>query len=217
MNQNDGKDAFDALVQLAKAGKYQEALDKHIWFHDASREFSGMGGVRLSYALDMWKDLGEKFPPAMESLTSLRDRYKEQLLIGKGTFSTFHDFSAINRVLNNSDDTLNVFEKIHNKYPTQAQSYYPVVEDKIIEKKRYDICSVYIIDPIEKYNQIQHLHETMQSFEMDIEDYAKERFVQSVCQLIEVMVAQEKLDIATVIQKKALDYFEDDAIKNSIG
>jgi hypothetical protein len=34
MRKNRAKEAFDAAKQLAADGKFQEALERHIWFHD---------------------------------------------------------------------------------------------------------------------------------------------------------------------------------------
>ena len=42
----------------AKAGRYEEALDGYIWFHENSVNIPGLGGVRLSFALVSWIDLG---------------------------------------------------------------------------------------------------------------------------------------------------------------
>jgi hypothetical protein len=220
----DGVQDFHELSALAEAGKFKEALDKHLWFHEASREITGMGGVRLSYALDTWMELAEKYSPAMEALINLRNTSRDMLLKGNGTFDNFHDLFAINRVLGDSEDTFSVFVEIHNNYPEQAKRYYQVVEELIVEKKAYDICQCYITDPKKKYSQIQHMHEmnikliknnpVMDNDEF--REYTKESFVNGVCQLIEILLALHKNDLAKEIQKQALDYFDNKLIRAAI-
>lgn len=223
-SENDGVQDFHELSALAEAGKFKEALDKHLWFHEASREFPGMGGVRLSYALDTWMELAEKYSPAMEALINLRNTNRDTLLKGDGTFDNFHDLSAIDRVLGESEDTFSVFLEIHNNYPEQAKRYYHVVENLIVERKAYDICECYLTDPKEKYSHLQHMHEmnielinsnpTMDNDEF--REYTKESFVNGVCQLIEILLALHKNDIAEEIQKQALTYFDNKLIREAI-
>jgi len=53
--------------QMVREGRYQEALERFVWFHDHALEHepSAMYGVRLSFALSYWKSLGDVYPPAM--------------------------------------------------------------------------------------------------------------------------------------------------------
>ena len=71
--QEDDQNIIFELAALTKSGKYKEALEKHIWFHEASKEMAGMGGVRLSFALGLWMKLAELYPPAMEAFIALRN------------------------------------------------------------------------------------------------------------------------------------------------
>lgn len=221
MNEENGMEEFRQLQLLAAAGKYQDALKQHLWFHEASKKISGMGGVRLSYALEIWIELAEKYSPAMDALLSLRDSNKNVLLSGDGSFENFHDFSSINEMLGKDDDTYALFLVIHNSFPNQAKRYYHVVEHLIVKNKAYDICSVYIDDPIKKYTNIRHLHQMhlnsiRKNPEMDNEDfksYAEESYVREVCQLIGIMLETSKEDIAEQIREMALKYFDHDEIR----
>lgn len=151
---DDGVREFHELSALAESGRFKEALEKHIWFHEASRQMPGMGGVRLSYALDLWKELAKKYQPAMEALIDLRNRNKETLLEGRGNFDNYHDLSALNFVLGEKEDTLKVFLATHKNDPEQARVYYHVVEDLLVERKEYEICDHYLADPLTKYSHI---------------------------------------------------------------
>src|SRR5687768_379355 len=80
---------------LQEEGKYQEALDRHLWFHDHALEHDeAMYGVRLSFALSSWQDLGKKYPPASKALEETRDKKAAVLKEGKGSKEIFHDVMA---------------------------------------------------------------------------------------------------------------------------
>jgi hypothetical protein len=219
-----GNKDLDDIRQLTKTGLYQQALDKHIWFHEASKTSSSMAGVRLSYAIDAWIKLGEKYPPALDALINVRDTNKELLLSGNGDFQYFHDFSSINRELGEEDQTYELFLILDKKYPKQADTYYHVVENLLIEKKEYKLCGKYIGDPIYKYENIRHHRETLLSFEKREPNmnkprylkYANKSFIDGVIKLIEVLVAIDKKDEAIEIQKRALSYYDNKKIRNAI-
>jgi hypothetical protein len=212
---------IDALIEN---GKFDKALEKHLWFHEASRESPGMGGVRLSFALESWLDLANKYSPAMDSLIQLRDGYKDSLLKGNGTFDNFHDLFAINLYLKNDGNTYSVFMKLHENYPEQAKSYYHVVEDILIDKKQYDICAAYITDPMKKYKHIEKLHKLNKDFsrkqsgprDEEFEQYTEESYTKGVCQLIGVLSALGKADVAKEIQMASLKYIENEKIRTAI-
>ena len=220
VNNNDLR-SIDALIE---SRRFEEALEKHLWFHEASRESPGMGGVRLSYALYSWLHLAEEYSPAMDSLLQLRDGYEKALLKGGGTFKEFHDLSAINQCLDEQDATYSIFMHIHERYPEQANSYYHVVEDIVVDKKMYDICAAYITDPMKKYKHIEKLHKLNKKFskkhsdsnDEEFERYTEDTYIKGVCQLIEVMAALGEDDIAKNIQAAALTYLDNAKISRAI-
>src|SRR5687768_8592736 len=63
---------YHEINTLFVAGKYNEALARHIWFHNHILEYDiAWAGVRLSYALNDWKKLGNKYEPAKDSLNKI--------------------------------------------------------------------------------------------------------------------------------------------------
>lgn len=59
--------------QHAAAGHCSDALRSITAYHYGARNAVGHGGVRLSYAIDDWYELGRKYPPAMDALLRARD------------------------------------------------------------------------------------------------------------------------------------------------
>ncbi len=224
-DKEDNQNIMFELAALTKSGKYQEALDKHIWFHEASKEMLGMGSVRLSFALGLWMKLAEQYPPALEALVELRNSKRDVLLNGKGAFDEFHDLSAINGELDETDDTASVFIQIYKKNPEQSKVYYNVVEDLLVAKKEYEVCGDCIGDPYSQYSNIEYVHQVQNNYNQKHQnskhyivncELAEERYVQSVCRLLGILNALNKRDIADEIQKKSLAYFDSNAIRAAL-
>lgn len=110
MNANERLDKARADVQ---AGRYEEALRGYIWFHDhALEERRSLYGVRLSYALDEWVELGRLYPPAMHELKAKRDEKSAQLGRGEGDRGLFHDVESINEYLADYESTYDLFVRL---------------------------------------------------------------------------------------------------------
>ena len=92
---------------LVSNGEYSQALERMIWYHDnALKHDSGHSGVRLSFALVNWIQLGEKYPKAITSLKSIRDRKTQHILSGTTELKLFRDVFAINNYLEDNQSLL---------------------------------------------------------------------------------------------------------------
>lgn len=210
--------------KLAAEGKYEEALQKHIWFHEESKNSPGMGGVRLSSALSAWIRLSEKYPPAKTALVNIRDNNEKALLDGTGGFSNFHDLYAINRYLNEQDKTYNTFITLHNKYPEIAKRCFHVAKDLLVEKKEYRVCGKYVTDPIKEYERFKKFRELDLKMMQEnskhntprMRQHTDNTFIKNTCQLIEILIGLKRNSEAEEIQKRALQYFNHDKIRNAV-
>ncbi len=142
-------------VELANAGKYEEALGRHVWFHyNALEHQPSMAGVRLSFALSYWTDLGEKYPPALEKLKSIRDEKEALIQYGEGSFALFHDVSSINREFKEDTRSLELFKTVDLKHPEQAERYWVIVKDNAFGHKDYQLINKYISDIEQEYRNL---------------------------------------------------------------
>jgi hypothetical protein len=88
--QDDAERALADARRLAKQGDYEGALAKHVWFHDHALSVRpSYYGVRLSYALSDWIELGKKYPKARQTLESVRDAKTSKLLAGDAIANCF--------------------------------------------------------------------------------------------------------------------------------
>lgn len=208
-----------SIKELTAAGQYQQALEKHIWFHEESKSSKGMGAVRLSHALGAWMDLAKKYPPALDALVKIRDREKELLLSGKGKFQNFQELASINRELKEDQETYELFLILEKKFPEQGEKYYIVAEDLVMKKKNYELYAKYSGDPISKYQGLQDLRDEMMRYgkeSVEISTVADQRFTEGVVKLIEFLVAINRIDEAREIQKRALSYFDSEEIRKAL-
>jgi hypothetical protein len=212
------------IRQLVAEGKYEEALKKHLWFHEESKTSTGMGGVRLSFALSQWMQLGQAYPPALVALKSVRDENAAKLLDGAGGFQEYHECFAINRTLKDDDRTYELFLRLDALHPAIARKCFDVTVDLIVARKRYDLYAKYGGDPIERYERFRHMRETnlglaRKNPTMDNErfrQYTDKTFDDKTVQLIEILVQLKRLDEAREIHKRALAYFPSARIEKSL-
>ena len=182
-----------------------------------------MYGVRLSFALSGWKELGEKYPPAMKALVEVRDRKIKSILDGKGSHNLFHDVASINEVLGEPEKTASLFEQVDEKQPKAAKDYWNVAKDAVIDAKQYDIASKYMDDPATEFIRVKGMYDTnMKLYNHpkiggdQFKTYNENTFVEESLQLIEVCNALGNSQAALDIQVKALAVVDDARLRDAI-
>jgi hypothetical protein len=117
--------AYAEASRLAKEGDYAGALERHEWFHAHALEHKpAFQGVRLSFALGKWMELGRKYPPALKALKRVRDVGAERLRAGRICEGLFRDVVAINRTLGEDAETMTLFRKIEATDAVAAQRLF---------------------------------------------------------------------------------------------
>ncbi len=126
---------------LAAKGKYEDALQRLIWYFNHALEFnSGLTGVRLSSGLSDWDELGRRYPKAKEALLEIRDHKTRELTNGRGYTDMFTDVSAINRELQDDGATFALYKVLRKKDPKLARQAYFWVEALLVAKGEYQMC-----------------------------------------------------------------------------
>ena len=148
---NDAKD-------LMERHQYEESLQRHLWYFNHALEYDqGQTGVRLSFALSQWVELGRRYPKAKQALIEIRDRDARRLVDGKGYANLFTDAQAINRELQDEDATYALFKTIREKDPQLAGQCYFWVESLLVAKGEYQWCYDHMGDPQSRFDSIQQL------------------------------------------------------------
>lgn len=131
----------------AKAGDYETALSEYLWFHHHALEFQpSFYGVRLSFALEYWKELGEVYPPAMAALRKIRDDKTAALLRGATDSELFHDVASINECIAEEASTYELFRSLDQSAPVFAQKCASIALDAIVAAKDFVLAERYSPD-----------------------------------------------------------------------
>lgn len=117
----------------------------YVWFHEeALKTEPAYYGVRLSYALADWLELGKHYPEAHTTLLSIRDRKTEQILRGEGTRELFHDVAAINDHLGEAARTHALFRRLAEMAPELAKSCSSVALPVLVAAGDFDLAKLFL-------------------------------------------------------------------------
>jgi hypothetical protein len=130
-----------------KSREYAAALEKYMWFHDHALEARpSLVGVRLSYAIFEWVDLGKVYPPALKALEGLRDRKTESLVCGTQEMTIFHDVKAINRALGQDERTRDLFKIIADNNRDFAEKCFRLALEPLVCTNEFGLARSFMLD-----------------------------------------------------------------------
>jgi hypothetical protein len=211
---------------LVREGKYPEALGRQMWFHEHAHEIDpGLAGVRLSFALSDWKELGDVYPPARAALVANRDRKTRHLLDTGEDWDGFQEVTAINRVLGQPQKTVELFQRIGERYPELARRAWNVAEDAVLAARRYDLARPYLTDPVEEFRDLRELYQEMKKVERSVpvpllarlgRNPIEEDFVVRSVQLIQAALALDQRGGAEQVQREALAVIPDRRLREAL-
>lgn len=142
------KDRYRNGQVAARNGRYEEALREYEWFHDhALQEQPALYGVRLSYALSDWIDLGKLYPPALVSLRAVRDQKSARLRDGDTDRELFHDVEAINESLGDHQSTYDLLVHLIKHRPAFAEECASLAMGSIVQVGDFALARSLIKDP----------------------------------------------------------------------
>ncbi len=195
----------------ACAKRYQDALAKHVWFHQNVLAIQpAFYGVRLSFALSDWYELAKKYPPAMEKLVEMRDKAKRRVIDGRDIYSSFHDMESINGYLGEDVVTKDLFVLLDKQNPTAAKSVFDLAQASLIQSKAFKLLGNYIV-PKRDFTNIKESYRyhkqiaNIPRFGKDHLTYAHKNFAHDSTTLVAILAvnnrkeeAQEIADLARV-------------------
>lgn len=220
---DDAGDALAAARRLAAEGKFEQALEKHVWFHNhALEERPSYYGVRLSYALSDWVELGKRYPQALVTLRDIGEEKTARLLAGEANWELFHDVESINDHLNESIATVDLFKKLGVAQPEFAASVYDLAEEALIAAGEYGLAKKYLGDPMARFAKAkQRFDGGMEYAESSRGGDASRKafesiFADEIVRIITVFDMTGDSDMAREVQSKALVVLDSPVIRNAI-
>jgi len=202
-----------------RAGRYEDALAKHVWFQENALKIQpAQYGVRLSFALSDWVELGKSYPPALEKLKSIRDEDDRQIREKKASRDLFADFEAINKHVQDPTRTKDTFIWLDKNDATFAGEVFSLAEADLVRAKEYRVCEKYLhpdADFERSSNYYEMQLEIAKSATMGnrLLDFAKKKFSNESATLVALLVVNGRKEQAEAIAAKAEKVLEDSNLK----
>lgn len=134
-----------------KDERYAESLEKYKWFYDNSIKIDeSYYGVRLSYCLGEWAELGMVYPGALTELNKLKESTLEYFEKSQKRRS-FHEYSSICEVLNCQKETYDRFLEVREKNKEFSHKLFTFVYEYCASQKMWDLCREYLGNGFSQY------------------------------------------------------------------
>lgn len=139
---------LQAARRAAVEGRHEQALAEYVWFHHhALEDEPALYGVRLSFALGYWMDLGRDYPEAIRVLEVIRNEKADALLRGDAGRPVFHDVEAINRSLNCTSLTYDLYKRLADAGSPLAAECGQLALPAIVEASDFALAAHLLPDP----------------------------------------------------------------------
>ena len=206
------------------AGRYADALAKHLWFHHNALGIErSFYGVRLSFALGYWMDLARQYPPALDALKATRDEAVARIRSGNASRDDFHDVSSINEYLDEDARTTELFVWLDEHNPDLARSSYSIAQRSLIRSKNYQLCGKYIDAKrsTERMVKLYREHQRMAmakegDFKGDIRDFSQKSLSNSATTLVALLVLNGRSVEADEVVAKVLKEWPDENFRKAL-
>ncbi len=152
-SRNPGQ-VLDQARQAVKSREYERALALYDWFFDHALDDdpAAFYGVRLSYCLHEWADLGKMYPAAKAQLEFKRQT-SLALLETTREPERFHDYVAISNSLGVPDQLMTQFLTYHDKDSRLAEEIVRFIWNQLVEFGQWSVCSRYVPDAQAHYER----------------------------------------------------------------
>jgi hypothetical protein len=217
----DPADRLHAAHAAAAEGRYEEALREYIWFHDhALKHQPSLYGVRLSFALSYWIELGKVYPKARRALEKIRARKSGALRGGRKDRNLFFDVAAINQYLKRERDTYRLFRTLDAAAPRFAQKCASLAIPAILEAGDFALARRYTPDPDAELERAAEILNGGIAAVRRPRSPVREAYIENYCghvkQLIAVLEGAGEASRARAIRKSALKRVGSAAVRKAV-
>jgi hypothetical protein len=216
----DPQQILFSAVEDRQAGRYEDALAKHLWFHrEALRIRPSLAAVRRSFALAYWAHLGSKYPPALDALKKVRDEAGEDVRKGREPVDAFGDYARINDELDDPLATVSLFLSTEKADPALAKKLYPAAEEALLEGKYYEVAGRYV-DPATEMQRATETYRNMAKRPprdgMDMSALNERYFATASGRLVSLLVRVNRKEDAERAAEQALAVSSSETVKATL-
>jgi hypothetical protein len=224
MPQNFASEDVDQALadaqQFKLEGKFEQAVERHLWYHENALKYAPAHyGVRLSFALSAWAELGTVYPKALDALRLTRDNALATYRMDPSDSLLLGEVMSLNFCLN---DIRSAKELFYEGLKHDADTNLMLNLDEILEAGEEAWARDIIGDPDEKLERIKdqrdHLALSMK-LNKSLGDYAEfldESFARQIGMLLEAVQKTYGLPKAQALQQEALKFLDLPEIREAI-
>ena len=160
-------DPSDVLAEARDAysqNKHQLALEKYQWFYrNALKHNEAYYGVRLSYCINEWADLGKIYQPACDAL---REEFNTSLKVFLQSDSrrAFHEYASIAESLGEEGKVYEQFMLVHESNKELAFQLFRFVYTYCANNNQWELCREYLGDGYKQYSESLDMFDYMLEF-----------------------------------------------------
>jgi hypothetical protein len=218
----DASKIYEELAEDRRAQRYEDALSKTLWFYEHALEHEpAMSGVRRSFALAEWINLGETYPPAMAALCAARDAAEDNVRSGLNVSHYLSDAVALNRVLEEQTRDVALFKWLDTLHPDLARANFALYFPSMVEAREYALCSKYmdaeqlLRSAAGLFATVKEQAATMPACAEVILGFSADRFRAEAATIVAVLALADRHDDAqrlAIVARLTLDDCEMDAL-----
>ena len=172
-------------------GRFADALRAHEYYHDNALLVEGgaQGGVRLSFALSDWVELGQLYPPARKALDRRRAQAVTKGLGPPPDRQMFREALAIDEARGDHRASLELIDAFETAWPDRLAEFcdHHVRRVGLGEYRR---CLNWLSDPAEVFNMAagQFIFHGGYTGHGSDPKWARRYFAKDVAELLELLV-----------------------------
>jgi len=213
---SDPREVLDRARLHVTNKEYAVALQDYKWFFENSTKIrSSLFGVKHSYCVSEWRNLGDLYEPALKLYRTVLNDRKNRLLRGEADWDLFMEFDALCKYDGRKSEVVEVFLSFHNdnqKTKFTKLIFNPIKED-LLSYGYTAICSQYIADPVLEAERIIELHrinmEREERFPIKGKDgsFSDEMYNKDVGFLLTVLKKSNRFDEFESVKNRLKSYY----------
>lgn len=214
----DVEKALADARQFAADGKYEQALERHVWYHQNALAYAPAHlGVRLSFALLYWVDLGKVYPEALLKLEEARDHALAIFRKAPSDERMFSEAMSLNLALDDWTSSKALFYE-GAKHGVAGNDLASKV-DHILELGDIEWARDVIGDPFESLREARKFYEMSciacsddaEELESMVRMYSKE-----MVRLVRSVASVHGMDMARQVQAKVLEFLNNPTVRGAL-
>ena len=220
----DPGEVLDSARSHVASKEYAEALKEYKWFFDNSTKIeSAMFGVKHSYCVNEWRELGDLYEPALKLYRNELGKRKKRLIGGEADWGLFMEFKALCEYDDKKNEVVEVFLAYdNNKQVEFSKRIFDPIKEDLLFLGYLEICSKYTTHPMREAIHIIELHQLNVEYEKNMDQKCgDEKFSDTVYNdeagfLLTVLKKSNRLDEYKNVKTKLESYYFTEKLKKLI-